>query len=127
MSLNFSKALMVLVLCLAFVGQALASTVMAYHLSGANAHAQVQVLDVTVMDTSHNMSMDVQTSSFDETAEECCAESCNCFVSGCSTVAALPKMLSHDAIVDISIRISPLNSLAYSQYATSLFRPPILS
>lgn len=127
-TLNYSKTLMVLLVCLSFVGQAMASTIMSYHMmamTGIGGQAQSQ--DMPMMDHSnHNMAIDAAENSADST-EDCCNKLCNCFTGGCSSIAALIKYVSNRAIVDISSKILSYSRLAQSQQSTSLYRPPILN
>ena len=64
MIFNFSKTLMVLILCLAFVGQAMASTVMSYHMISMKVmNGQEQSQDMSMMDHGkHSMMTDSSSS-----------------------------------------------------------------
>jgi len=128
---NLSKTLMVLLVCLTFVGQAMASTMMSYHMmSMTGMNEQEQSQNMPMMDHSnHNMvseTSDTSTSS-DESAEDCCVKTCSCFTGGCSSVATFMKGISNSPIVDLSSKILSYSRLAQSQQPTSLYRPPILS
>ena len=126
---------MVLLICLSFVGQAMASTIMSYHMMGMagmsgmksmNSQAEVLPQNMPMMDHSnHNMAGDAATST--ESTEYCCNTICNCFTGGCSTIAALIKHVSNSPIVDSSPKILSFSRLALSQQPRSLYRPPILS
>ena len=122
----FPKTLMVLLLCLTFVGQSLASTVMSYHMmSMKGMSTQYQSHDMSKMDHSgHSMISD---STSEKSTEDCCVKTCSCFTGGCSSVAVLIKYISNDSIADLSPKIFSVSSLALSQQLTSLYRPPILS
>ena len=128
MSFNFPKTLMVLLVCLAFVGQAMASTVMSYHM--------ISMMGMSTQEQSHNMSkidhsshqMANDSSCDSETSEDdCCVQTCSCFTSGCSSIATLMKDASNNPIIDLSSKIPSYLSLVQSQQPTSLYRPPILS
>ncbi|MCI2283712.1 CopL family metal-binding regulatory protein [Colwellia sp. MSW7] len=128
MTFNFPKTLMVLLVCLTFVGQAMASTIMSYHMiSMTGMKGQEQSQDMSMMDhSSHKMAND--SSSDSETSEDdCCVQTCSCFTGGCSSLATLMKDSSNSPIVDLSSKIPSYLSLAQSQQPTSLYRPPILS
>ena len=128
MSFNFPKTLMVLLICLTFVGQAMASTVMSYHMmSMKGMNAQEQSHDMSKMDHSSHSMMNHSSDNSDESTEDCCAKTCSCFTGGCSSVAALIKDVGNEPIVDFSSKIHSISSLAQSQQLTSLYRPPILS
>lgn len=126
MNLNLSKTLMVLLICLTFVGQAMASTIMSYHMMSMKvANGQEQSHDMSMMDhSSHNM---MSESSDDEDSEDCCAKTCSCFTGGCSSLATLMKDTDNSLIINSSSKISSYLLLAQSQQLTSLYRPPILS
>lgn len=119
---------MVLLVCLTFVGQAMASTIMSYHMiSMTGMKGQEQSQDMSMMDhSSHKMAND--SSSDSETSEDdCCVQTCSCFTGGCSSLATLIKDYSNSPIIDLSSKIPSYLSLAQSQQPTSLYRPPILS
>ena len=128
-SSSFSRTLMVLFLCLAFVGQVMASTIMPYHMMSMNGMSgQEQPHDMSKMDHSgHSMTSDSNFDTSEESSDDCCVKTCSCFTSGCSSVALLIKNLSNDSITDLSPKISSTSSLALSQELSSLYRPPILS
>jgi len=116
---------MVLLLCLTFIGQAMASTVMSYHMismSGMNGQSQ----DMPMMvHSDHNMA-NASSSDLDESSEDCCAKTCLCFTGGCSNVAALIKYAGSSTTFESS-KILSYSHLIQSQKPTSLYRPPILS
>ena len=149
MIFNFPKTLMVLLLCLTFVGQAMASTVMSYHMmSMGNMNGQAQTQQSSNMDHSGHHMMNVSTeatsgsnsSAIDSSAsnssdidssanssKDCCEKNCNCFTGGCASIAVLSKNMVNDPVMDFSAKITSVSSLAQSQRLTSLYRPPILS
>jgi len=126
---------MVLLICLSFVGQAMASTIMSYHMMGMasmsgmksmNSQAEVVPQDMPMMDHSHhNMSGDSATSA--DSTEDCCNTICNCFTGGCTSIAALIKNVGNSPLVDNAPKILSFSRLALSQQPKSLYRPPILS
>jgi hypothetical protein len=126
---NFSKTVMVLLVCLTFVGQATASAIMSYHMMGMTGmNGQEQSQDMTMMDHSnHNMVSDSSENS-EKSTEDCCEQTCSCFTGGCSSVAAFTKDIADNGpTVDLSSKILSYSSLALSQQPASLYRPPILS
>lgn len=126
-NLNLSKTLMVMLICLTFVGQAMASTIMSYHMMSMKVTSgQNQSHDMSMMDhSSHNMMS--ESSDGEESSEDCCAKTCSCFTGGCSSLATLMKDTDNSLIIGLSSKISSYLSLAQSQQLTSLYRPPILS
>ncbi len=131
MTFNFPKTLLLLLLCLTFIGQALSATVMSYHMISMgnsmtqssvepSSHSSSQTL--TNGDHSgHHMMNDANSN------PDCCDKSCDCLTSGCASVAVLIKHLANEPVMDFSAKISSFSSLAASQRLTSLYRPPILS
>jgi len=127
---------MVLLVCLTFVGQAMASTFMSYQMmSMMGMNGQEQSQNMPMMDHSNHhlvndMASDSSAYSPDKSEtlmEECCTETCNCFTGGCSNVAMFMKVASNAAIVSSPTKILSFSCLAQSQQPTSLYRPPILS
>lgn len=124
---------MVLLVCLTFVGQAMASTIMPYQMMAmAGMSEQVKVAAQShnmpmTAHSNHNMSGDAVDNTTEST-EDCCAQVCNCYMGGCSSVAALMKGVSGNTpIADVPAKILSYSTLALSQPARSLYRPPILS
>ena len=118
---------MVLLICLAFLGQSMASIVMPYHMMNmAGMDTQEQSHKLTMMDHSdHSMtSDDVST---EQSSNDCCAKTCNCFAGGCSNLAVLLKDVNKDVIDIFSFKIHSISNLVKSQQPTSLYRPPIQS
>jgi len=133
LSKAFSKALIVLLICVAFVGQAMASTIMSYHMMSMRImNGQVQSQNMSMRDHS-NHHMVSETSNHANNAEisteDCCTKTCNsCFTGGCSNIAVFMKdAVGSEPIADLSSKILSCSSLALSQQPTSLYRPPILS
>ncbi len=124
MNFNFPKTLLVLLVCLTFVGQAMASTIMSYHMMSMKVmNGQEQSQDMSMMDHSkHKMASDTETSE-----DDCCVQTCSCFTGSCSSLATLLKDADSNPIIDLSSKIPSYLSLAQSQQPTSLYRPPILS
>ena len=128
MNFNVPKTLLVLLLCLSFVGQTLASTIMSYHMNSMNViKGQIASQNMPMMDHSqhHMVSDDADKSAPNN--EECCDKSCHCMASGCSSIIAIiPTMIKHQ-LVDLSLKITNIIRLIPSKKPTSLYRPPILS
>jgi hypothetical protein len=133
-TLHCSKTLMVLLVSLTFVGQAMASTIMPYQMMAmagmseqVNLAAQSKAAMPMTAHSNHNMSGDAVDNTTAST-EDCCAQVCNCFMGGCSSAAALMKGVpSNTPIADVPSKILSYSTLALSQPARSLYRPPILS
>ncbi|PKG81442.1 hypothetical protein CXF85_18415 [Colwellia sp. 75C3] len=121
---SITKALMVLLLCLTFIGQVMASTLMPYQMMSMNAESmQEQPHDMAMMDHSaHQMA-----SGGDNPIMDCCENDCACFIGGCSTLAVLSTISQTEPNLPSSLKIQSVTSLMLSQYLTSLYRPPIFS
>lgn len=119
---------MVLLVCLTFVGQAVASTVMSYHMiSMMGEIEQEQKQNISTMDHSNHAMMDHGSDKSDESKEDCCVKTCSCFTGGCSSIATLMKDTNDNLFIDLSSKILSDSHLVQSQQSTSLYRPPILS
>lgn len=120
---------MIMLLCLIFVGQSMASSMMFYSMVDME---NMDTLDhnMAMMDhgSDHNGANTVSTSSDDDSSsDDCCAKECQCFASGCSTISAFAKNNTNDLILDLSTKIHYDNSSIPNLTTTSLFRPPIFS
>jgi hypothetical protein len=119
---------MVLLLCLAFVGQTMASTVMSYHMISMKVmSSQKQLQNMPMMDHSNHNMMGESVDKEDSTSEDCCANSCNCLAGGCSNFVTIMKNPDNNLIIGLSSKIPSYTRVAQSQTPTSLYRPPILS
>lgn len=119
---------MVLLVCVTFVGQAMASTVMSYHMMSMKVMStQEPSKNMTMMDHSHHQMMSATSDSEESSEDDCCGQTCNCFTGGCSSIATLLKSTENNPIIDLSSKISSYTQLVPSQQPTSLYRPPILS
>jgi hypothetical protein len=125
---NFPKTLMVLLLCLTFIGQAMASTIMSYQMmSMTGMHGQAQSQDMPMMSkTKHNMVSDPADNVATST-EDCCVKACDCFTGGCANLATLMQDVSNGLSLVLPSKILSFSHLALSQLAKSLYRPPIFS
>ncbi|WP_371819991.1 hypothetical protein [Psychrosphaera sp. F3M07] len=134
MILNLSKTLMVLLICLAFIGQVMASTVMSYNMmsmqgmSHDRQMSQSEQHDMPMMDhSSHTMSDTVKVSDSNSDNGDCCPSMCKCFTGGCSNIATLTKDINTVVFTEFSSKIHSISNLALSLQPTSLYRPPIIS
>ena len=126
MNSNFSKTLMVLLVCLTFVGQAVASTIMSYHMMSMKGNSG-QEQNMSMMDHSDHSMMSHSSDDSDEAEDDCCVKSCSCFTGGCSSIATLMKDTGDSLFIDLSSKIFSYSNLAQSHSSSSLYRPPILS
>lgn len=127
MVLTFPKTLMVLLVCLTFVGQAMASTAMFYHMINMKVmNAQDQSQDMSMMDHS-NHGMMIGSSNSEDSTDDCCVKTCSCFTGGCSSLVTLMKDSGNNPIIALSSKIPAYTLLTLSQQPTSIYRPPILS
>lgn len=128
---------MVLLLCLTFIGQTMASTVMSYHMMAMQGmdiqkQTQKQADDMSTMNHSDHQMMSDSTPCAsmeisNESAQDCCSTSCHCVTGGCSSTVVLIKDIANNFSSDLSLKITSITSLVQSQQLTSLYRPPILS
>lgn len=116
---------MVLLLCLIFIGQSMASISMFYNMT-----AMQSMAGMSSMKGMHHMMEEADGSAHDMSTmstEDCCAQECDCSTSGCSTVSAFSTSMTYPPAFAIENKITSPNSLTASQTLTSLYRPPILS
>lgn len=138
------KTSIVLIVCMAFVGQAIASTVMSYQMLSMMNMSSTLNTDLasdsapqnmmSMMDHSmHNMSgnssdMSLNTSDSDESSsQDCCNKNCQCYTGGCSNVATIMNNVAPNLTMVNSDKIRNISSVVLSQQTTSLYRPPIIS
>ena len=117
---------MVLLVCLTFVGQAVASTIMSYHMMSMKGNSG-QEQNMSMMDHSDHSMMSHSSDDSDEAEDDCCVKSCSCFTGGCSSIATLMKDTGDSLFIDLSSKIFSYSNLAQSHSSSSLYRPPILS
>ncbi len=140
---------MVLLLCLIFIGQSMASMTMFYKMTSMQSMSNMSEMS-SMTNSHHGMikvnaaseHMNVMANSDDcneeeeekantdcrsTTNDECCAQECDCLTSGCSTISAFSTILNYTPEIAIASKISSLSPLLISQALTSLYRPPILS
>jgi hypothetical protein len=125
----------VLLVCLLFIGQATASTLMSYQMMGMmGGNGQESSQNMPMMDHSnHNMDSDTSSNSsasYSENSkssnEDCCNKTCNCFMGSCSFFALFTNVSADLSFVDLPAKIQSFSRLAQSQQVASLYRPPIL-
>lgn len=128
MTVNLSKILMVLLVCVAFVGQAMATTVMSYHMISMKVMSgQKQSHNMSMMDHSNHNMMSESVDKKATSSKDCCAKSCNCFAGGCSNFITIIKTPDNNPMITLSSKIPSYTQVAQSQTPSSLYRPPILS
>lgn len=123
-----TKALLVLLMCVAFLGQAMSATVMPYHMMSMDMNVKAQ--EMSMMDhSSHHMNMNTADANTTEKSEkdDCCPSSCKCFAAGCANFIAIIKNTLNAPALSFSAKIHSNAHLVKSQQPTSLFRPPIFS
>ena len=123
--LNHTQRIVIaLIFSLTFLGQALASSVSAYHM--------VNMTNMAMNEPSHQMMMDhgnhqMPVADDNQTSEDCCEKECSCLISGCLSVLALTESLTPLYFAHLTDKIPPPAAPSYIQQPTSLYRPPILS
>ena len=130
---------MIFCLCLIFIGQSTSSMTLFYGMIGMSSMTNGSTIQSSHNDmpkatdhTHHMMSMSDCSEknvvhSPDSPTEECCAQECDCLISGCSSVSAFLTLLIYPSNAVITHKITSATELVTSQIPTSLYRPPILS
>ncbi|WP_057183148.1 MULTISPECIES: hypothetical protein [Colwellia] len=136
-----NKTLLVILLCLIFIAQSVASMTMFYGMTSmqsmpgmSSAKSPHQHMAMAV-NSKHQMSAmsecdesTLSTTSCEITAtEECCAQECDCLTSGCSTISAFTAIINYHTEIAIANKIVSSSAFIASNTLTSLYRPPILS
>jgi len=133
-----NKTVMVILLCLIFIGQSMASMTMFYGMASmstmnakssmAAVHQQMSASDEGMVSNSDCHTEMVKSINDDTTTnDDCCAQECDCLTNGCSTVSAFFANTNYSAESAISSKITSNHFLFSSQALTSLYRPPIIS
>lgn len=116
--------MMVLLLCLIFIGQSMASMSMFYKMTSMQAMVKMS----SMQSTHHMMADDGSAHDMNAmTTDDCCAQECDCLTNGCSTVSAFSKIIPYTPVFATASKITLTNALNISQTPSSLYRPPILS
>ncbi len=120
----YIKTLLTVTLCLIFIGQSMAASVMFYKMdmtmnNGASQHVHSSTMSASSM-SDHAMADSAK-------SDDCCSTDCQCLVSGCSSVFAFSKVFNTNVIIDSSDKIFPNKFLISQQVLPSLYRPPIAS
>lgn len=110
--------ILISILLLIFVGQASASSIISY-----SASLQSHSIEETNLLHTMTESLDEMNSS---TMNDCCAEECNCSMSGCPSLA-LPTLFSSSENPKVFQPFVSIIHVALNQSVTNLYRPPILS
>lgn len=133
-----NKTVMVLLLCLIFIGQSMASMTMFYGMTAMQTETQSMTGMSSIKGSHHNMSdmtdcdeemmTTASTMACSTTStEDCCAQECDCLTNGCSTASAFAAVIHYTPEIAISHKIISAPTVVTSQIPTSLYRPPILS
>jgi hypothetical protein len=144
--LNLSKTLMVLLICLTFLGQAMASTIVYYNMMGMQhvknqeqastvpSKSMVGEPQLTMADNSlpdSNVEKDNCCDSecadcCDISKDKCCDGFCHCFTSGYISLVSLNETQNNSFFIDLPSKIHFFSRHVESETLTSLYRPPIL-
>ena len=136
---------MVVLLCLIFIGQSMASMTMFYSMTAMQLNMQSMTEMTSIKSSNHQSAMMNNTahdmsamSDCDEEAmtntacstmstQECYEQECDCLSGACSTVSAFSIIINYTPVFATPCKINSLNAITTSQTLTSLYRPPILS
>lgn len=116
-----NKTLLIMLFLLTFVGQSMASSIMSYEMTAMKLeNAQIMAMmshDMHEMDNGSDVSY--------SSSDDCCSQSCDCFVSGCATVALVSDLLDSQAAIDTTTQFYLSSTFILNQFPKSLYRPPI--
>ncbi|MGS2719808.1 hypothetical protein [Paraglaciecola aestuariivivens] len=122
----FSHILLVVVMLVAFVGQALAYSAMSCEMSvhaNSESHAAKQ-MDHSTMD---HAGMDHSNMMQNSSAEECCELDCVCPAQACSSVVVFTSNSGITSILPTSSLTISYLTFPLTAISSSLFRPPIFA
>ena len=120
MKLTQNKIFVILLMLVAFIGQAVASTTMScVHESMDMSTMQHATMSETMMNHA-----DMTTNSQQNNKMDCCQEQCKCPMSGCVSIYLLVDTRFNSEPIPEQ-KISQLSSIHQSQTNSSLYRPPI--
>ena len=124
MKLTQNKILVILLMLVAFIGQAMASTTMScVHESKDVDMSMMQHANMSETITMNHADMMLANS--DQSSKmDCCQEQCKCPMSGCISLSLLIDTRFNYGVI-AEQKISQLSSLHQPQVNSSLYRPPI--
>jgi len=127
MKLAQNKILVILLMLVAFIGQAMASiTVPCAHESMNTNMSMMAHEDMSNMNHTDMMSDGTEQADNQTTTMDCCQEQCKCPMNGCISISLFVNVnLGFNYGVIAQQKISQLPSLHQPQVNTSLYRPPI--
>jgi len=126
MSTFFNKTVLVMLLCLIFIGQSMASSTMFYKMTAMSTMGKMSHTSNMKMNSMNHFSSDATHVNSESTSTACCKQECKCSASGCSVPSAFST--SHtSAILESATKILSHTAILPEQALSSLYRPPILS
>ena len=128
MSTIFNKTVMVILLCLIFIGQSMASSTMFYKMAAMSTMKSISHTDMIESNMHASMGHGVTNVDSNETnAMDCSKQECKCSVNGCSVPSAFSEILITRATIELATKIHSHSNILPEQALSSLFRPPIFS
>ena len=125
--------LTVTLLCSAFIGQSLASTVMSYEMLSNSVPNKVKNSGSSTRKMKHCMKNIADVSlangviTNEKTMSKCCADTCQCLMAGCANTAILVQLTPGIITTEHAIKIQRATELFFNQVPSSLYRPPIIT
>ena len=116
------KTLLIMLFLLTFVGQSMASSVMSYEMTAMKLENTQQ--SSMMSHSMHDMD-EISDLDYSAMSDDCCSQSCDCFVSGCATVALVSDILDQHAAINAATQFYLPSVFIYNQFPKSLYRPPI--
>jgi len=123
---SISKALILAIMLISFVGQALAFISVPCGMSSKSNQSQINMVHSSMI---HHEQMNHAEVNKKGTSNlhDCCGPECSCPVSACFTVAILPSNMGFIGITYLSENISTQIQNHPKTVYSSLFRPPIFA
>lgn len=122
MKLAHNNILIVMLMLVAFIGQAMASTAVSYSAASC-VHGSMNA-EMVMMTHTDMMLKDSEQGKNQAAIMDCCQEQCQCPMSGCVSLSLLFNTQFNSEVVSEQ-KIFQFSSLHQSQINSSLYRPPI--
>jgi len=124
------KKAMLMLFLLTFIGQATASSLMAYKMMTMSSSYSMSTMDHHKMNVDMNHAMNQMNDdgvSSNMSHNDCCQTKCNCLDNGCAFTALTTDFYFQQPLVASTTKFYSPSLVHYNQQSNSLYRPPILS
>lgn len=121
-----SKAVVITLMLVAFVGQAFAYSAMSCEMSSGS-HESHMSMDHSKMSHHEGMNHNDMNKSSNVQTEDCCDVDCVCPANACTSVTVLNSSVDSTDVQSLNEALVALQSKQPNSISTSLYRPPIFA